>query len=187
MSLYNRLTETGSQKNGWRFVTIFKQKCSNMRPLLSITFPQGFWISKNIWHPTSGSGGKFWVVVRLSSGRWYYPGFPWPPSPTRPTSPLVVQVRQEDQVGQVGRVGQVGQVGPVGQVWQVGQVGQIGKIVKEVKVFILPLFRLTGSKIGPNRPPISLNTSQTNKKLFDHQLDWIDHQIDWLDYLFGKV
>ena len=29
-----------------------------MRPLLSITFPQGFWISKNIRHPTSGNGGK---------------------------------------------------------------------------------------------------------------------------------
>ena len=26
--------------------------------LLSITFPQGFRISKNIGHPTSGSGGK---------------------------------------------------------------------------------------------------------------------------------
>ena len=29
-----------------------------MRPLLSTTFPQGFRISKNIEHPTSGSGGK---------------------------------------------------------------------------------------------------------------------------------
>ena len=29
-----------------------------MRPLLSITFFQGFQISKNIEHPTSGSGGK---------------------------------------------------------------------------------------------------------------------------------
>ena len=27
-----------------------------MRPLLSIAFPQGFRISKNIGHPTSGSG-----------------------------------------------------------------------------------------------------------------------------------
>ena len=33
-------------------------KCSYLRPFLSITFPQGFWISKNIGHPTSGSGGK---------------------------------------------------------------------------------------------------------------------------------
>ena len=40
-----------------RFLTIFEQKCSNLRPLLSITFPQGFRISKNIGHPTSGSGG----------------------------------------------------------------------------------------------------------------------------------
>ena len=29
-----------------------------MTPLLSITFPQGFRISKNIGHPISGSGGK---------------------------------------------------------------------------------------------------------------------------------
>ena len=29
-----------------------------MRPLLSITFPPGFGISKNIGHPTSGSRGK---------------------------------------------------------------------------------------------------------------------------------
>ena len=39
-------------------LTIFKQKCSNLRPLLSITFPQGFQISKNIGHLTLGSGGK---------------------------------------------------------------------------------------------------------------------------------
>ena len=36
----------------------FKQKCSYLKPFLSITFPQGFQISKNIGHPTSGSGGK---------------------------------------------------------------------------------------------------------------------------------
>ena len=30
----------------------------NLRPLLSITFPQGFRISKNIGHPTTESGGK---------------------------------------------------------------------------------------------------------------------------------
>ena len=35
-----------------------KQKCSNLRPLLSITFPQGFRRSKNFGHPTLGSGGK---------------------------------------------------------------------------------------------------------------------------------
>ena len=38
--------------------TIFKQKCLYLRQLLSITFPQGFQISKNIGHPTSGSGCK---------------------------------------------------------------------------------------------------------------------------------
>ena len=42
----------------WRFQTTSKQKCSNLRPLLSITFPQGFRISKNIGHLTLGSGGK---------------------------------------------------------------------------------------------------------------------------------
>ena len=36
----------------------FKQKYSYLRPLLSITFPQGFRISKNIGHPTLGSGGQ---------------------------------------------------------------------------------------------------------------------------------
>ena len=41
-----------------RFQTILKQKCSYLRPLLSITFPQGFRISKNIGHPTLRSGGK---------------------------------------------------------------------------------------------------------------------------------
>ena len=29
-----------------------------MRPILSITFPKGFWISKIFGHPTLGSGGK---------------------------------------------------------------------------------------------------------------------------------
>ena len=41
-----------------RFQTTFKQKCSNLRPLLSISFPQGFRISKKFGHPTSGSWGK---------------------------------------------------------------------------------------------------------------------------------
>ena len=41
-----------------QFQTIFKRKCSYLRPLLSITFPQGFRISKHIGHPSSGSGGK---------------------------------------------------------------------------------------------------------------------------------
>ena len=38
-----------------------------VRPLLSITFPQGFRISKNIWHPISGSGGKKTVKRYLKS------------------------------------------------------------------------------------------------------------------------
>ena len=74
MSLYNRLTETGPQNQqkktlifARQFLTIFKQKCSNMRPLLSITFSQGFRISKNIWHLTSGSGGKKTVKRYLKS------------------------------------------------------------------------------------------------------------------------
>ena len=50
-----------------RFQTTSKQKCSNVRPLLSITFPQGFRISKNIGHPTSGSGGKKTVKRYLKS------------------------------------------------------------------------------------------------------------------------
>ena len=36
----------------------FKQICSNLRPLFSITFPQGFRISQHIGHPTSESWGK---------------------------------------------------------------------------------------------------------------------------------
>ena len=49
------------------FQTTFEQKCSNVRPLLSITFPQGFRISKNIGHPTSGNGGKKTVKRYLKS------------------------------------------------------------------------------------------------------------------------
>ena len=45
----------------------FKQKCSYLRPLLSITFPQGFRISKNIGHPNSGNGGKKTVKRYLKS------------------------------------------------------------------------------------------------------------------------
>ena len=36
----------------------FQTKMFISETLLSITFPQGFRISKNIGHPTSGSGGK---------------------------------------------------------------------------------------------------------------------------------
>ena len=45
------------KKNCMAILDHFQKKCSNLRPLLSITFPQGFQISKNIVHPTSGSGG----------------------------------------------------------------------------------------------------------------------------------
>ena len=38
-----------------------------MRPLLSITFPQGFRISRNTGHPTLGSGGKKTVKRYLKS------------------------------------------------------------------------------------------------------------------------
>jgi hypothetical protein len=50
---------------------VFRQfsnkKYSYLRPLLSITFPQGLQISKNIGHPTSGSGGKKTVKRYLKS------------------------------------------------------------------------------------------------------------------------
>ena len=55
-----------------RFQPIFKQKCSYLRPLLSITFPQGFQISRNIGHPTSGSGGKKTVKRYLKSEQTAY-------------------------------------------------------------------------------------------------------------------
>ena len=42
----------------WQFYTIYEKKFSNLRPLLSITFPQGFRISKKFGHWTLGSGGK---------------------------------------------------------------------------------------------------------------------------------
>ena len=41
-----------------RLNPILGQKCSIMRPLLSITCPQGLQISKKFGHWTSGSGGK---------------------------------------------------------------------------------------------------------------------------------
>ena len=50
-----------------RFQTTSKQKCSNVRSLLSITFPQGFRISKYIGHPTWGSGSKKTVKRYLKS------------------------------------------------------------------------------------------------------------------------
>ena len=40
------------------FYTLYKQKFSNMRPVLSIIFPQGFQKYKKFGHWTLGSGGK---------------------------------------------------------------------------------------------------------------------------------
>ena len=56
-----------------QFETTFKQKCSNVRPLLSITFPQGFRISNNIRHPNLGSGGKKTVKRYLKSEHTHRP------------------------------------------------------------------------------------------------------------------
>ena len=41
-----------------RSYTLYKQKFSYLRPLLFVTFPQGFRKSKKFGHWTSGSGGK---------------------------------------------------------------------------------------------------------------------------------
>ena len=50
-----------------RFYTLYEHKLSNLRPVLSITFPQRFRISKNVGHPTSGRGGKKSVKRYLKS------------------------------------------------------------------------------------------------------------------------
>ena len=42
----------------WQFYTLYEQKLSNLRPLISITFPQGFRKSKKFGQSTSGSGSK---------------------------------------------------------------------------------------------------------------------------------
>ena len=63
-------SEKSEEKNFFcarRFQTVWKQKFSYLRPLLSITFPQEFRISKNIGHPTLGSGGKKTVKRYLKS------------------------------------------------------------------------------------------------------------------------
>ena len=48
----------GGKKTEQRFDTLYKQKLSNLRPLLSMTFPQEFRKSNKIGHFTLGSGGK---------------------------------------------------------------------------------------------------------------------------------
>ena len=58
----NRLLRQNLPKNKLffprRYYTLYKQKFSNLRPLLSITFPREFLKSKKFGHGTSGSGGK---------------------------------------------------------------------------------------------------------------------------------
>ena len=44
------------KKNARRFYTLYEQKYLNLRPLLSISFPQGFRQSKKFGHWTLGSG-----------------------------------------------------------------------------------------------------------------------------------
>ena len=42
----------------WQFYTLYEQKFSNLRPLFSITFPQGFRIFKKFGHCSLQSRGK---------------------------------------------------------------------------------------------------------------------------------
>ena len=53
----------------WRFYTLYEQKLSKLKPLCSITFPQGFRKSKKFGHWTLGNGGK--QTVKLSEKVWY--------------------------------------------------------------------------------------------------------------------
>ena len=53
-----------------RFFTLYKWKSSNVRPLLCITFPQGFQISKIFGHPTLGSGCK--KTFKRYLNKWTY-------------------------------------------------------------------------------------------------------------------
>ena len=50
-----------------QFYIIFEHKSSNLRPFLSITFCQGFRISKQLGHWTSESGGKKTVKQSVQS------------------------------------------------------------------------------------------------------------------------
>ena len=54
----NKENKSVKKKVAAAILTIFEQKCSNLRPLLSKTFPQGFLISKKFGHLISRSGGK---------------------------------------------------------------------------------------------------------------------------------
>ena len=42
----------------WQFYTRYEQQLSNLRPLLSMIFPQGFQKSEKFGHLTLGSAGK---------------------------------------------------------------------------------------------------------------------------------
>ena len=56
--LYGKISQNFFFLNSTAILDHFQTKYSNLRPLFSITFPQGFQISKFFGHPTSGSGGK---------------------------------------------------------------------------------------------------------------------------------
>ena len=74
------------KKFAQRFFTFYKQKFSNLRPLLSITFPQGLLKSKKFRHWTLGSGGKKTVKrsdqkrnpeKKLPNTTWHFPSTIW--------------------------------------------------------------------------------------------------------------
>ena len=52
-----------------RFYTLYEQKLLNLRPLLSITVPQGFRKSKKFGHWTLGSGGKMLNGVKNTDAK----------------------------------------------------------------------------------------------------------------------
>ena len=56
-----------TKKKCWDFLDQLQTKKLNVRPILFITFPQGFRLSKNIEHPILGSGGKKTVKRYLKS------------------------------------------------------------------------------------------------------------------------
>ena len=57
-TMFCKAKSAKKKKNCAAFFDHFQAKMFNVRPFLSITFPLGFCISKNIGHPTLGSGGK---------------------------------------------------------------------------------------------------------------------------------
>ena len=71
-----------------RLYTLYKQKLSNLRPLLAFTFPKGFRKSKKLSHWTSRSGGKktFKMCEQIKI-------YPWKPCNRRgDLSPLKAKV-----------------------------------------------------------------------------------------------